>query len=242
MKKIYLTITFLIFIVAISKAQWTTSGTTIYYNTGSVGIGTANPSSQLAISGTSSTNPNNTGAEILYSALTFQNLSSGGLNYIVGRISSIQENGNYIDAGSLAFSTGVAGLYERMRINTAGNILIGKTTQTNTGYKLDVNGNIRANAITVNSTGADFVFDPVYKLMPLADLSEYLKNNNHLPGVASAKQMQTDGLNLGDNQTKLLQKVEELTLYVIEKDEQLKKQQAQIDLLIKQVAELSKSK
>ncbi|WP_179413726.1 hypothetical protein HDF19_13270 [Mucilaginibacter sp. E4BP6] len=83
-----------------------------------------------------------------------------------------------------------------------GNLLIGKTVpQTNSAYKLDVGGNVRANAITVNTSGADFVFDPVYKLMPLVDLSKYLNANHHLPGIASAKQMQADGVNLGDNQT-----------------------------------------
>jgi hypothetical protein len=46
-------------------------------------------------------------------------------------------------------------------------VLIGKTSQTNLAYKLDVNGNIRANKIVVNTTGADFVFDPGYHLLPL---------------------------------------------------------------------------
>jgi hypothetical protein len=104
----------------------------------------------------------------------------------------------------------------------AGNVLIGKTTQVNTGYILDVNGNIRSNQIVVNTTGADFVFAPNYKMYSLPALKKYLDKNHHLPEIPSAKQMQAEGLNVGDHQIKLLQKVEELTLYLIEKDNEIK--------------------
>jgi len=119
-----------------------------------------------------------------------------------------------------------------------GNVLIGKTTQINTGYLLDVAGTARANGVVVNSSGADFVFDPTYHLSPLSELKRYVSINHHLPEIPSAKTMQTEGLNIGDNQTKLLQKVEELTLYLIEKDKQLTKQQAEIDMLKKEMAKI----
>jgi hypothetical protein len=103
----------------------------------------------------------------------------------------------------------------------SGNILIGKSSQTNSAYKLDVAGSVRANAVTVNTTGADFVFDPAYSLPALSEVAAYIKANHHLPQLTSAAAMQKDGLNLGDNQIKLLQKVEELTLYAIEADRQI---------------------
>jgi hypothetical protein len=190
------------------------------YFLGNLGLGTSAPSSQLTLGSLNSINPNSTGNEINYSSLTFQN-SNAGNNYLIGRISAVQEKGNYIDAGAMVFYTGVAGLYERMRINTNGNLLVGKAIQANTSYKLDVNGNIRGNAITVNTTGADFVFQSNYKLWPLAYLENYIVENHHLPDIATAKEMQTNGLDLGENETKLLQKIEELTLYLIEKDKQL---------------------
>jgi len=56
---------------------------------------------------------------------------------------------------------------ERLRITAGGNVLIGKTSQTNSGYLLDVNGNIRANKIVVNTSSADFVFEPCYRLPSL---------------------------------------------------------------------------
>ncbi len=137
-----------------------------------------------------------------------------------------------------------------------GNVLIGRPSPHNSAYILDVNGSVRANQIVVNSTGADFVFEPAYSLLSLSDLKRYIDQNHHLPEIESAKQMQADGVNLGDNQTKLLQKVEELTLYTITADKEIKDEKAiisqlqnqletqknQLDLLIKQVTELSKIK
>jgi hypothetical protein len=98
----------------------------------------------------------------------------------------------------------------------AGNVLIGKTSQTNTSYKLDVNGNIRANKVVVNTTGADFVFDSSYSLLQLDSVENYIRQNRHLPGIAPASEMQSQGIDVGENQTRLLQKIEELTLYIIE--------------------------
>jgi hypothetical protein len=135
-----------------------------------------------------------------------------------------------------------------------GNILIGKTSQTNSAYKLDVAGNVRANQVVVNTTGADFVFEPAYYLYPLSMLEKYVKQNHHLPGIPSAQEMHNNGLDIGENQTILLQKVEELTLYLIEKEKEkqdqlavnsqleqkLADQQSQIDLLSSQLAALKK--
>ncbi len=109
----------------------------------------------------------------------------------------------------------------RLFITGDGNVLIGKTSQTGTRYKLDVEGPIRAHEIVVNTTGADFVFDPAYKLRPLSELETFIRTNKHLPDIAPAKEMQENGVSAGEMQAKLLQKVEELTLYVIEKDKEI---------------------
>jgi hypothetical protein len=106
-------------------------------------------------------------------------------------------------------------------IKGTGNVLIGKTTQTNTAYKLDVAGKIRADEIVVNTTGADFVFAPEYRLRPLSEVETYIKQYKHLPDIASATEMQTNGVSMGEMQKKLLEKVEELTLYVIEQKKQI---------------------
>jgi hypothetical protein len=103
----------------------------------------------------------------------------------------------------------------------AGNVLIGKTSQTNTSYKMDINGNARANKIVVNTTGADYVFDPAYHLLSLDSVNAFIQKYHHLPGVPSADEMQKKGLDVGNNQMKLLQKIEELTLIVIEQNKRI---------------------
>jgi hypothetical protein len=108
-----------------------------------------------------------------------------------------------------------------INITTSGNVLVGKTTQVNSSYMLDVNGNVRANQLVVNTTGADYVFDPGYHLPSLKALATYVRREHHLPDITPAAQMQKDGVDLGANQTKLLAKVEELTLYLIEKDKEV---------------------
>ncbi|NHA06369.1 TMF family protein [Mucilaginibacter sp. HC2] len=125
-------------------------------------------------------------------------------------------------------------------VRNNGNVLIGKTTQTNTAYKLDVAGGIRANQVVVNTNGADFVFDRSYHLPALSSVKDYIAQNHHLPEIEPASQMQKEGLNVGDNQIKLLQKIEELTLYLIDEHKKNKDQQVQIDQLKKEIQLLNK--
>ena len=83
--------------------------------------------------------------------------------------------------------------------------------------KLAVNGNIYAQKLKVTQLGwADYVFDANYSLRPLNEVESFIKLNKHLPDVPSAKDVETNGVDLGDSQVILLRKIEELTLYVIE--------------------------
>jgi len=108
-----------------------------------------------------------------------------------------------------------------MTMTATGHLLIGKTSQTNDAYKLDVSGSIRANEVVVNTTGADFVFENNYQLPSLSSVEAYIKANKHLPSVASASDMQQNGVGVSELQTSLLQKVEELTLYIIELEKRI---------------------
>ncbi len=79
--------------------------------------------------------------------------------------------------------------------------------------------------------GDDFVFDDNYELPALDNIESYIKENKHLPDIPSADEMIENGLELGDMQIKLLQKVEELTLYIIEQDKKIKKLENEVDKL-----------
>ena len=109
---------------------------------------------------------------------------------------------------------------ENCWFNVPGYIGIGTASPT---HKLDVRGTIRANEILVNQVnGADFVFDDSYQLRPLSELKEFVEKNQHLPEIPSAAEMQENGVNMNDFQMQLLQKVEELTLYIIQQEQRIK--------------------
>jgi hypothetical protein len=107
---------------------------------------------------------------------------------------------------------------EFLRIDPNGKVGIGTSTPD---HMLDVIGTIRAREVLINLDGADFVFEPGYKLMTLNELEEFIKLNNHLPEIAPASEMQSEGAKLGELNTKLLQKIEELTLYTIEQEKKI---------------------
>ena len=106
-----------------------------------------------------------------------------------------------------------------MTMLTNGNVGIGTTSPS---YKLDVNGTIRANEIIVNTTGADFVFADDYQLRPLSEVKAFITENKHLPEIKSAQEMQENGVGINELQTQLLQKIEELTLYILQQEERIK--------------------
>nr|WP_315424090.1 hypothetical protein [uncultured Pedobacter sp.] len=136
------------------------------------------------------------------------NFSYGGIKFFTKNASA-----ETVDAPFISDPT--------MQLTDGGNLLIGKISQNNNIYKLDVNGKARANEIVVNTTGADFVFDKDYRLRPIAELEKFVKQNKHLPEVPTAKAMQQEGVGISELQTKLLQKVEELTLYIIQQQKEI---------------------
>ena len=128
-------------------------------------------------------------------------------------------NGNTVSLGTtgnmpIALYTNNA---NRVFISGNGNVGIGTDNPT---YKLSVNGNVRSKEVVVESSWADYVFDNNYELRSLKDVETFIEKNNHLPGVPSAKEIQQNGLKLGELQTTMMAKIEELTLYII----QLKKE------------------
>lgn len=190
---------------------WAQNSSYIYnLNSGNVGIGTSTnaPPSRLTVWGSGWTN----GLEINNGSGHYSRITSAADGLLFRNYSNNTTSfsfRNYLDI-------------KLMVINSNGNVLINKTAQTNLEYKLDVNGKIRANEVVVNTTGADFVFSENYNLIGLNEVETFIKENKHLPEIPNAEEMQQNGMGLSEMNTKLLQKVEELTLYIIDQEKRIK--------------------
>ncbi|SFO22527.1 hypothetical protein SAMN05428949_4544 [Chitinophaga sp. YR627] len=194
----------------------TTPGTGVINvtNTGRVGIGTNAPTTTLDVNG------------------DFRlGVSTGGTAYCIGFTRTV---------GAQVFGTTTAGLTLGGDVNGVdavilpnGNVGIGIT---NPQSKLAVNGDIFSKRVKVTQEGwADFVFAPDYQLPSLAELESYIKTNKHLPDVPSAKEVVAKGLDLGEINKILLQKIEELTLHLIEESKRNRDLEEKVRLIAEQL-------
>ncbi|MBB5636512.1 hypothetical protein HDE68_002413 [Pedobacter cryoconitis] len=145
----------------------------------------------------------------------------GGILFYTNRPAAAIEDANF--TGKLS-----------MLIKNDGNVGIG--TDEPGIYRLAVNGKIRAKEIQVDTEWPDFVFEETYPLRTLSSVELYIKKNKHLPEIPSEKEVRENGISLGEMNAKLLQKIEELTLYMIEIKKEnviLKKEVKDIKLPIK---------
>lgn len=229
----------LVFSTALHSAAQNT-----FPSTGNVGIGTSTPDAPLVVNGNARVLTNLViGADLAIPSFYTLWLQGGGVLFSDPTQTTDQKLWAVLNQGSRyrimtvndadnaiqdAFDINRSGLNVTTAVFPVGNVLIGQTTQVNPAYRLDVNGNVRATKVVVNTTGADFVFDSAYQLPALSATEKYILTNHHLPDIASATQMQQKGVDLGDNQTKLLQKIEELTLYLIEQQKQIASLQSQL--------------
>ncbi len=105
-----------------------------------------------------------------------------------------------------------------------GNVRIG-TTVTPSGYKLAVDGKAICTELLVRlvPNWPDYVFNKNYKLPGLNEVEDFINKYNHLPGIPAAKDLETNGLNIGEMQKLQMEKIEELTLYIIELKKEIEK-------------------
>jgi len=183
---------------------------------GRVGIGVASPQRHLQIG--DSTIPNSEGMIRLASRSGTQ-----GSN----RIWDIGVPETDGDSSGIGYSfviddTGLGTEPELMVKWGTGAVAIG-TTNIPAGVKLAVRGKVLAEEVEVQlfQNWPDYVFDDDYELMPLPELHQRIRENRHLPGIPPAHEVEKDGLAVGAMQVKLMEKVEELTLYVIQIDREL---------------------
>lgn len=108
---------------------------------------------------------------------------------------------------------------------------------SNEVFQINGNGVVHATEVNVMLpvNFPDYVFQPSYKLMPINEVSNFIAANGHLPNVPSAATVAEEGINLGEMTKVLVEKVEELTLYIIQQQAAMDKQQAEIDALKQQV-------
>ncbi len=176
---------------------WDGDSSKIYYM-GNVGIGMDNPTAKLHVAGDMK--------------IPYENKMVFGEAYIKG----------YLDSyGGLKFYGGGGGGAGNLAITVNPSGKVGIATD-DPQSELAVNGTITAKEVVVTLDGwSDFVFSDKHKLMPLDKLEKHIDVNKSLPGIPTEREVLEGGVKVGDMQAKLLEKVEELTLYVIEQNKQI---------------------
>ncbi len=234
--------------IGLSHSQWNYDNQSILYSDNSnVGVGTSTPSTKLHVYETAIQSD---------AAITVQNRSTwdpnatasmlfthSAANFSGGKISSVRDGlyrSNMINTAnsSLVFFTAKNGVdIEHMRIDSDGKVGIG--TQDTGDFQLAVEGMIGAREVGItldgNWTWPDYVFRENYALPSLEFVKSFINTNGHLPEIPSEKQIDEEGIRLAELNIKILKKVEELTLYLIEQNETIKDQQKQINDLKEQI-------
>ncbi len=193
---------------------------------GNVGIGTINPLAKLNVSG------NGIRAD-RFSLSNINDRVNDSPWYGLGRsnFNDLSDN-QELPATQLA---GYQGLLLKTKqgvfaIKQNGNVGIGTT---NPDAKLTINGKIHTKEIKVDLAipAPDYVFKKEYNLLSIEEVQKYILKNGHLPNIPAAKTMESNGVELGAMNMKLLEKIEELTLYTISQQEALKTQQEKNNIL-----------
>jgi len=213
------------------NAQFIDGGSATDYTMGNVGIGLTNPSDPFVVKGKFASYGAQNYMSVLYPNLTKKMFVLGGY-----------------EGSSYFLMQSVDGTYS-INLSThkdkysyfQGKLVIG-SNQNPGNYTFAVKGNVgfdgklEADEIEVKQvTLADYVFAEGYNLRTLAEVENFIELNGHLPSVPSAEEVAEEGMNVGEFQNILLEKVEELTLYILEQNKINEQQAKEIEALKKQL-------
>lgn len=206
------------------SSQWTTAGSNIHFATGNVGVGTTTPDTKLHVAGSLKVVDGTQG--------TGKVLTSDANG--VASWQAAANSSQWITSGSTIYYG-------------TGKVLIGDPNLagfkgTPGSYQLYVQGGILTEkvkaAVATSNDWADYVFEENYKLKGLKEVEQFIKTNKHLPNVPSAQEVVKEGIDMAKMDAKLLEKIEELTLYVIELDKKNAEQEKHITELNNQIKAL----
>ncbi len=197
--------------------------------TSNVGIGTITPDEKLHVNGTATITANignvtgphwQTGKH----TLELQNSDAGDVVLSFHRAGYTSAAIKHPSFGGLAFSATGGYNQTHMYLKANGYVGIGTTTPD---AKLTVKGKIHAEEVKIDLSvpAPDYVFKKEYDLLTIEEVQQHIQEKGHLPNIPSAKVMETEGVDLGVMNMKLLEKIEELTLYTIQQQKQINNQQ-----------------
>ncbi|PWL30055.1 MAG: hypothetical protein DCO95_09485 [Roseivirga sp. XM-24bin3] len=202
------------------------AGVPLYAYNGNLGVGTVSPQYKLDVGGIARFASELKAQTSIYLGNTNPSRLSSGGNH--------EFDINYGTEGSFNYYSGTA---NQFRIDSNGYVGIGITSPSE---KLEVNGNtlvqgtLEASKVKVTATPGsvpDYVFSANYELKNLNEVEDFIKANSHLPNIPSANEIETNGQDVGELQLKLLEKIEELTLYTIEQEKEHEKKEGRIERL-----------
>ncbi|MBK8142166.1 MAG: hypothetical protein IPK57_15155 [Chitinophagaceae bacterium] len=190
----------------------------ILQNGGNVGIGETFPAEKLHVNGNTMIDGDAT-LNTVNPTIQLQNsdVNKGFIQLSGDNIRIGTNSGN--TAGKFVIRTNGG---DRVFVDESGNVNIGSQTDA-PGYKLRVDGKMICEEVKVKLSTAwpDYVFDDKHKLMTIGELSKFIRQNKHLPNIPSAKEIESNGMEVGDMQKRMMEKIEELTLYIISLQQQI---------------------
>ncbi len=187
-----------------------------------LGVGTTSPTSKLHVY-------NDAQSRTSFFANQY---SSAGFTYALWATATNTGTGNALGIYTSAPGLGSYALYGVGDTYLSGDVRLG-TTLNPTGYKLIVDGRIITEELRIQNSSAwpDYVFAEDYPLMDLHALEHSINQNKHLPGIPAASEIERDGILVGDMQTRMMEKIEELTLYIIQLNKRIENLEQENNML-----------